>query len=88
MIEKEKRDLDLKKKKYSLKDLIPIVFISILIGTLLGAMITYKKDNLQISKVPEELEELVQVYDNISENYYHKVNKKNLIDSAIEGMLG
>ena len=88
MIEKEKRDQKLKKKKYSLKDLIPIVFISILIGTLLGAMITYKKDNLQISKVPEELEELVQVYDNISENYYHKVNKKNLIDSAIEGMLG
>lgn len=88
MVEKEKRDLDLKKKKYSLKEMIPIVFISILIGTLLGAMITYKKDNLEISKVPDELEELVQVYDSISENYYDKVNKKNLIDSAIEGMLG
>lgn len=85
---KEKKELDLKKKKYSLKEMIPVVILSVLVGTLLGGIITYKKENLEISKVPDELEELVQVYDSISENYYHKVNKKSLIDSAIEGMIG
>lgn len=88
MVMKEKKELDLKKKKYSLKEMIPVVILSVLVGTLLGGIITYKKENLEISKVPDELEELVQVYDSISENYYHKVNKKSLIDSAIEGMIG
>ena len=88
MAKKEKKDLDLWKKKYSLREIVPIALISLLIGTLFGGIITYKKDKLEISKVPEELEELVQVYDSISENYYHKVDKKSLVDSAIEGMIG
>lgn len=88
MVKQEKNNLDLKKKKFSLKEMIPVVLISILVGTLLGGVITYKRDKLEISKVPDELEELVQVYESISQNYYSKVDKKDLIDSAIEGMVG
>lgn len=73
--------------KFNLSEVIIIVIVSLMLGAIVGGTITYDKENITITKVPTELEELVNTYNNISNNYYKKVNKTKLIDAAIEGMI-
>lgn len=87
MAKKKNKKKKLIDKQFSLKELIPIIVISILIGAIVGGVITYNKENISIIKVPKELEEFVEVYENISENYYGKVKKNELVNSAISGMI-
>lgn len=75
------------KLKFNLSEVIIIVIIAIMLGALIGGAITYNKENVMISKIPKELEEFVNTYNNINQNYYKKVDKKKIIDSAIEGMI-
>lgn len=75
------------KTKFSLSEMLTITIISILIGVLLGSSMLYHSENITVSKVPEELEEFITTYTNISENYYDQVNKNDLLNAAIKGMI-
>lgn len=75
------------KSKFSLSETITIMIVSILVGILLGSSISYVDDNVAIIKMPKELEEFIATYKDITANYYDKTNKKELINSAIKGMV-
>lgn len=75
------------KTKFTLMEVLIIILISVAIGSVLGASIVYKKEKVVVSKVPPELESFVETCDSIINNYYKKINKKELIEKAIEGMV-
>ena len=75
------------KQTFKLSEVLIIVIISILIGILFGSSITYEKENVVVTDIPEELEEFVTTYENIYQNYYKKVKKEDLINAAYEGMV-
>lgn len=75
------------KTKFSLSEMLTITVISILIGVLLGSSTLYHSENITVSNNSEELEEFITTYNNISENYYDKVKKEDLLNAAIKGMI-
>lgn len=99
--EKEKNKLDENKEKeieireiivekrndFNTIEVVAIVFISILFGVVVGSIITYGNKSVSDENVPKELEEFVSTYNNIVDNYYDEVSKKDLVNAAIEGMV-
>ena len=79
----------LRNKKYTFNfiELISIIIVSLFLGTIIGNIITYDKENIVFNSVPEELDEFVSTYNTINNSYYKKVSKDKLVDAAIEGML-
>jgi len=76
-----------KKSGFNTIEVVIIMLIAILFGGLLGSVLTYTRGALSSKNVPAELEELVSTYHTILDNYYDKVDKKELLDSAIKGMV-
>ncbi len=79
----------LRNKKYTFNfiELISIIIVSLFLGTIIGNIITYDKENIVFNSIPEELDEFVSTYNTINNSYYKKVSKDKLVDAAIEGML-
>lgn len=73
---------------FNITEVVFIVLVSISFGIIVGFILTYKRSPILGEKVSDELNEFIQVYDNIRENYYGEVDDKKLIDSAISGMVG
>ena len=72
-----------------LTELVLILLVFILIGIISNENLffVYKKtEDNKISEV-EELKEFIEVYEEILSRYYKEVDKKHLIQGAIEGML-
>lgn len=76
-----------KKSGFNTIEVVIIMLIAILFGGLLGSVLTYTRGALSSKNVPVELEELVSTYHTILDNYYDKIDKKELLDSAIKGMV-
>ena len=91
MSQKEKnnvREIIVEKKiGFNYLEVIIIMIISILFGFIIGNVANFVKGKTISSSVPKDLEELVTTYDDILDNYYEKVNKEDLIDAAIAGMI-
>ena len=64
-----------------------IMIIAILFGFLIGNVVSFTKKETTNSSVPSELKEFVDTYNDIVNNYYDKVNKEELIDAGIKGMI-
>ena len=64
-----------------------IMIIAILFGFLIGNVVSFTKKETVSSSVPSELKEFVDTYNDIVNNYYDKVNKEELIDAGIKGMI-
>lgn len=75
------------KQTFKFSEVLVIVIISVLVGIIFGSSITYEKENVVITDIPEELEEFVTTYEHIYQNYYKKVKKEDLISAAYEGMV-
>ncbi len=74
-----------RKVGFSFSEVIIIMIIAIMFGFLLGNIINFtvvdKKTN------DKDLKELVSTYNNIINNYYKDVDKGELIDAGIQGMI-
>ncbi|MBQ6497813.1 MAG: S41 family peptidase [Bacilli bacterium] len=70
---------------FSLFEVIIIILISILFGIVIGYIVTCSKTSIIIKD--KNLAEIVNVYNNLTNNYYDKVNKDKLSDGAIKGMV-
>ena len=81
------KERQISKQTFKFSEVLIIVIISILVGILFGSSITYEKENVVVTNIPEELEEFVTTYENIYQNYYKKVKKEDLISAAYEGMV-
>ena len=71
---------------FNFSEVIIIMIIAIMFGFLLGNIVNFVvfSDN---SSSGDELDELVSTYDNIINNYYEDVDKEELIDAGIQGMI-
>ena len=72
---------------FSTSEVIMLLFLSIIISLVMGSLVTYKISYNSGKKIDKELQEFIQNYEYIKDNYYDKIDKTKLIDSAIAGML-
>lgn len=70
--------------KFSMFEVLIIVLISISFGIVIGYILTYTNGGI---KYDSNLSDIISTYSNISNNYYKKVNQKDLSKAAISGML-
>lgn len=78
-----------KTKQFRFSEIIVLLVITLIIGVILGISIfkvIYEKDQTNSSK-DAELTKFIENYKYITNNYYGELDKKELIDKAISGML-
>lgn len=91
-LEKLSNSLDIKvnRKKnvatFKTNEVVFLLLLTVIIGLLMGGVVTYNVA-LKGEKVDDEIQEFIENYDYIVENYYGDIDKTKLIDSAIAGML-
>ena len=71
---------------FSTLEVVLIMILSILFGCVLGVIFSLTKYNY-LDSSDKNLQEFISTYNSIVNNYYDKVNKDVLIDSAINGMV-
>lgn len=76
------RDSD--NSNFSLFEVIIIILISILFGVIIGYLITFSKGS---SASDSNIEEIVDTYHNIVDEYYGDVDKDKISGAAIKGMI-
>lgn len=74
-----------KKSGFSYPEMIIIMIIAILFGFLIGNIVSFTKAGTKV--IPSELEEFVDTYNGIIDNYYDDVDKEKLLDAGIKGMI-
>ena len=70
---------------FNFSEVIIIMIIAIMFGFLLGNIVNFVVFDKNGDH--DELDELVSTYDNIVNNYYEDVDKEELIDAGIQGMI-
>lgn len=86
-IDTTKEIVTIKKEGFSYPEMVIIMIIAILFGFLIGNVVSFTKKETTNSSVSNELKEFVDTYNDIVNNYYDKVNKEELIDAGIKGMI-
>ncbi|MBP3841415.1 MAG: S41 family peptidase [Bacilli bacterium] len=83
--EKNKKEKQKNKEKdfFSTTEVVIITLIALIVGIFSGTFITTKSNNKTNSK---EIREFITTYTTVTNNYYKKVNKKKLVEAAINGM--
>ena len=80
--------IDLKNdSRFSIFEVIIIVFISILFGIIIGYIITYTNTNINLLRSSSGVKDIINTYDIILDNYYKKVDEDKLSQAAISGMI-
>lgn len=95
----DKNDRESKPKKVNKKsgkpsfktiEVVILILLTTIISLIVGSIVTYKMVNkgLTYSKADKELGEFLKIYDEITSNYYEKIDKQQMIEGAISGLLG
>ena len=92
LIEDENKDnvkevVTIQKEGFSYPEMVIIMIIAILFGFLIGNVVNFSKKDTASSSVPSDLKEFAATYNDIVNNYYTSVNKEELIDAGIKGMI-
>lgn len=78
-------------KQFKLSEVIILIIITLIIGFIIGLSLfkvaLEKKDSIKINTNDKELKKFVDNYNYIIDNYYGELDKKELIDNAISGMI-
>ena len=82
--ELERRIFNDSESNFSLLEVVLIIVISILFGIIIGYLITFSKSG---SASDSNIEEIVETYHNIVDDYYDSVDKDKLSEAAIKGMI-
>jgi len=72
---------------YGLLEICIVAFLFTLFGIIIGYLLNYGRDTYTGKKIPKSMEEFIETYENIHENYYGDLDDKQLIDAAINGMV-
>ena len=84
----KKNKLNLEKNKFNTIELFLIFIMALALGLLLGEMIfSNTSTNSLTTKTNNEIKEIENVYNSLIEEYVGKVNKEELKEAAIEGMI-
>lgn len=83
-----KKISDPEKRKFTTSETILLVIMALVIGLSIGALLS--KTSIITKKTvmsDKNLQELVENYEYILNNYYEKIDKRELVNSAINGMM-
>ena len=80
-------DLD-NDSKFSLFEVVIIIFISIVFGMIVGYVLTYTRSPLGSVKSNSKLSEIISTYNSIKDNYYKEIDEDALVNAAVSGMIG
>lgn len=83
---KEKNEASL----FNIFEVLAIIVITAVLGIFIGTLISYFKDSVEEYREEEKNEafsEFLEVYDELSSDYYKDIDKKKLIESGIKGMI-
>ena len=72
---------------FKTSEVIILLFLTCLVSLLMGGLISYRISYKSSKSIDNELKEFIENYDYVVNNYYDKVDKTKLVDSAIAGML-
>ena len=86
-IDNVKEIVTIQKEGFSYPEMVIVMIIAILFGFLIGNVVSFSKKDGSSSSVPSDLKEFVATYNDIVNNYYTSVNKEELIDAGIKGMI-
>ena len=80
-----------KKKGFSLKAIYVIIFVTAIVTSLTTSLIIYNNSKIILGAASitddDALKEFLRVYNGLGESYYEEINKTEMIDAAISGML-
>lgn len=80
-------DLD-NDSKFSIFEVVIIIFISIVFGMIVGYVLTYTRSPLSSVKSNSKLSEIISTYNSIKDNYYKEIDDDTLVNAAVSGMIG
>ena len=87
-IKNKKNKLNLEKNKFNTIELLLMFIMALALGLLIGEMIfSNTSTNSLTKKTNNEIKEIENVYNSLIEEYVGKVNKEELKEAAIEGMI-
>ena len=72
---------------FKTSEVIVLLFLTCLVSLLMGGLISYRINYKSSKSIDKELKEFIENYEYVVNNYYDKVDKTKLVDSAIAGML-
>jgi carboxyl-terminal processing protease len=79
------------KKQFKLSEVVTLIVITLIIGFIIGLSLfkvaLENKESVIVKNNDKELKKFIDNYNYIVENYYGELDKKELIDKAISGML-
>ena len=75
------------KSGFNTIEVLIIIIISISFGVVVGCSVSFFRQEYRVEKVSSSLQELITVYNNIVDDYYKKIDERDLVDAAIDGML-
>ena len=76
------------KKEFGLLNLIIVIVVTSIISSITTGLIIFNNKNTEKNIVNDEaLQEFVEAYESVLDNYYEDVDKTKMIDNAIKGML-
>lgn len=88
MDEQKKEKRNIFKNEFKLPEVIIIMLITIAIGIAIGYSVTAKFGKSTGEKANDsDLKEFIDTYNDITKNYYDRIDKSALINNAINGML-
>lgn len=73
-------------------EVIVIMIITLILGSVIGSFITYvsrnhESSNTVIHEVPNELKEFIDTYNSIIADYYEEIDHEKLLEAGLNGML-
>ena len=74
--------------KFSIFEVVIIIFISIVFGIIVGYILTYTRSPLGSVKNNSKLSEIISTYNSIKDNYYKEIDDDTLVNAAVSGMIG
>jgi len=75
------------KNSFSTTEVIVLVIISVVVSLTIGSIITMKLNKNKTINNDKELEKFISTYNDIIDNYYMDVDKEDLLNNAVKGML-
>lgn len=80
------KDLD-NESKFSIYEVVIIMFISVCFGIIIGYILTYTNSSMYAIRNDSNLSDIVTTYKEINDNYYKKVDKKKISEAAVSAMM-
>ncbi len=88
---KENKTTNRKAKKgvptFKTSEVVALLIITTIVSLIMGSIATYNLASNKGEKVEEQLQNFIDNYEYIIDNYNGKIDKEELLDAALEGML-